>query len=138
MIADALLTYLTTLGLLSYRANTTGGNASANFMPEAPNTWITLYEYQAPPSDAALGYDKQAIQVRVRGEGVDSRDTEATAKLLYEALHGIGDVTLPGGAYLINSVAQQAPFSMGIDAQQRALYAFNIYTEVRANPTHRE
>ncbi len=137
MVAEGLAYYLHGLGLLTYTPGVVGGNASLNAMPAEPDTWTGLFSYPAPPSDAWLGYDMEAVQVRVRG-GADSRPVEVRAKAYYNALHGVHHVTLQDGTLLLNCIAQQAPFSLGLDdTGTRHEWAFNVYCEVR-NATTRE
>ncbi len=138
MIAAEIARYLNGLGLVSYSATANTGDVFINRLPPKPDSIVYIREYGGPPPDAALGYDTRALQIIVRGATEDSREVETRALQLYNALHAAHSMVLLDGTTVIDCLAQQSPYSLGVDANQRHEYCFNLYVEVRNNAGNRE
>lgn len=107
-------------------------------MPPTPDEAVVLTIYDdGSESDSKLGYDEPRVQVRVRGTK-DPRVSRQRCKAIRDELHGLGETTLPDGTSLILSVAlQNAPASIGIDANGRHEHSCNFRMEIRAVTPHR-
>jgi len=137
MISKGLAKYLHNLNLGVYSETLAGATIACEYLPPTPDIITMLRTYTGIATDAKLGYDTYGVQVFVRGANADPRPVEIRAMAAYNALHGIGNVTLPEGTELINCYAMQPPFSLGVDANGRHGYAFNLSCEIR-NATVRE
>ena len=107
-------------------------------MPTAPDRCFAVARYGGPESSLALPYDEPSIQYRLRGPATDVRVAEADAELLYDALHGLGEIILPGGSWLQLAVGvQSGPIFIGQDSNGRPEYTVNIRAEVSRTSTNR-
>lgn len=105
-------------------------------IPE-PGELVVLTPYAAGDEpDSRLPFDEPYIQVRRRGTG-DQAVSAAGADALYEALHGLGPVTLPGGVLLLSAIAVQPPTPMGRDEAGRHSHLFNARFEYHRPTAHR-
>ncbi|MEU7962365.1 minor capsid protein [Streptomyces sp. NPDC049097] len=136
-LLDGLARHLDALGLVSYRPSSTDGDCFLESMPPTPDEAVVLTIYDDGfESDSKLGYDEPRVQVRVRGTK-DPRISRQRCKAIRDELHGL-ETTLPDGTSLILSVAlQNAPASMGIDANGRHEHSCNFRMEIRAVTPHR-
>lgn len=129
------------LGQLSlgvYAPNDTTGTIFLAALPEQPVQAIAVAQYGGPESDAKLGYDQPSIQVRVRGLE-DATDALRTAQRVYDALHGLSSITLPGGIWLVSCVGTQGgPAYIGRDLSGRHEYTVNFRMEIRNTAGARE
>jgi hypothetical protein len=110
-----------------------GGSIYIGFSPATPDASITLTPKPAPLSDAKLAYDFSAFQVRVRDRDIRLADSKAQA--VYNALHGLGMITLPDGTYLLTCTAF-TPGYMGVDEVGRHEYVFSCQCEVSNNASN--
>ncbi|WP_018350946.1 minor capsid protein [Longispora albida] len=136
-LADGLARYLATAGLVTYSATSASGNVFLDDLPPAPDLAVAVALYAGPESDTGLGYDEPSVQVTVRGPA----STQAAADLaaaVYDALHGLGPLRLPGGTHLLSCAGvQSGPVPLGLDESGRRRFAVNFRTEIRAASAHR-
>jgi hypothetical protein len=126
-------------GLGVYAPDDTTGTIFLAALPEQPAQAIAVAQYGGPESDAKLGYDQPSIQVRVRGSDTDATDALRTAQRVYDALHGLSSITLPGGIWLVSCVGTQGgPAYIGRDLSGRHEYTVNFRMEVRNTAGARE
>ncbi|MFJ1708574.1 minor capsid protein [Kitasatospora sp. NPDC088346] len=130
-LLDQLARYLQSAGLLTYDPTGTRGDTFIETMPQSPDRAVQLSLYGAGEPDALNGWDERALQVRVRGTA-DPRISRARAEAIYEALHGLAGIELPGGTWLVLCVAQQTPSPIGIDATGRHEHTVNFRLDVEA------
>ncbi|MEU2393973.1 minor capsid protein [Streptomyces sp. NPDC007369] len=132
-LLDGIARYLDEQGLLVYDPTGTTGDTFIETMPPEPAEAVGLWLYGAGEQDARLGDDVRSLQVRVRGTA-DPRTSRRRAEALYGALHGLAGLELPGGAWLVLAVAQQAPAPIGTDTAGRHEHTVSLRLDV-ANPT---
>lgn len=122
-----------------YAPNDTTGTIFLAALPEQPIQAIAVAQYGGNESDAKLGYDQPSIQVRVRGLDTDATDALHTAQRVYDALHGLSSITLPGGIWLVSCVGTQGgPAYIGRDLSGRHEYTVNFRMHVRNTAGGRE
>jgi hypothetical protein len=115
-----IVNYLISKGL----ATADGEDIFRDFIPEAPDNIVVLYEYAG---DSALYYESsvnRSIQISVRDVSADNARMKALD--IYKAL--LSDTarvdftdTRWGMVYL-----RQPPFKIDIDKQNRVTYGFNV------------
>lgn len=126
-------------GLGVYAPDDTTGTIFLAALPEQPAQAIAVAQYGGPESDAKLGYDQPSIQIRVRGLDTDATDANRTAQRVYDTLHGLSSITLPGGIWLANCIGTQGgPVYIGRDLSARHEYTVNFRMEVRNTAGVRE
>ncbi|MFD3929686.1 minor capsid protein [Streptomyces sp. NPDC058614] len=137
-LLDGIARHLQDKGLVTYRPSTPGGDLFLETMPPAPDEAVALTIYDdGKESDSKLAYDEPRVQVRVRGTK-DPRVSRQRCAAIRSELHGLGPLTLPDGTDLILSVAlQNAPASIGIDANGRHEHVANFRMEHLAVTEHR-
>lgn len=118
-------------GLGTFQADgSAGGTIFLAALPTSPDRCKAIATYGGEESSALLDYDEPRIQIRCRG-GKDPREAETDAQAVYDALHGLGRVTLPGGTWLQLAVGiQGGPAYIGRDQNGRHEYVVNIRAEV--------
>lgn len=118
-------------GLGTFNADgSAGGTIFLAALPTAPDRCKALAIYGGAESSTLLDYDEPRLQIRCRG-GKDPREAETDAGVVYDALHGLGYLPLPGGTWLQLAVGIQAgPVYIGVDANGRHEYVVNLRTEV--------
>ena len=100
-------------------------------VPQTPDQMVVLTGYGGPGSDSKLGYDTPRVQARSRG-GPDPRLSRGQLQAIYDALHGLGPVTLPDGTLLLSCVGlQSSPQSLGTDSNNRHEHVINFEVEIR-------
>ncbi|MGH3323261.1 MAG: minor capsid protein [Streptomyces sp.] len=115
-----------------------GGTIFLAALPTTPDDAIAVARYGGPESDSRLPYDELALQIRVRGKANDARTAETKAQAVYDGLHGLGMLTLPGGTWLQLAIAAQGgPIYIGRDDNGRHEYTVNVRAEVSRPTTHR-
>ena len=113
---------------------TSTGNVRIGSMPTSPDLAVGIWPTGGPESSTKTGYDERGLQVRVRGTS-DPRTGYDLGVAIYDDLHGMEYVTLPGGTLVVSAKGiQSEPVSIGEDAQGRHEYTLNFRLEVR-NPT---
>lgn len=114
-----------------------GGTIFLAALPAAPDVAIALARYPGGESDSRLPYDEVNLQIRCRGDG-DPRTAEGAAQAVYDELHGLGMITLPGGTWLQLAVGVQGgPIYIGRDQNGRHEFTVNLRAEVRRPTPHR-
>lgn len=137
-LLDGLARHLAGLGLVTYDPDGTCGDLFLETMPQVPDEAVVLTLYDGEQPDPRLPYDTPRLQGRVRG-GADPRVSRARCAALYDELHGLGAVTLPGGVLLLSCDAlQSGPVSMGLDDSGRHEHVTNYAIEFYAPTTHRQ
>lgn len=130
-LLDGIAQHLDSLGLVTFDPTGTTGDCFIETMPDSPDEAVGVYGYGGPEADAKLGYDEPSLQVRVRG-GPDPRTSRGRAQDIYDALHGLSNVTLPDGTVLVGCIGvQSSPQSLGPDPNRRHEHVVNFRTEVR-------
>lgn len=105
-----------------------------------PDEMIVFTPYGGPMSDPKLGYDTPTFQVRARGPSTgDAITPRSRCKAIYNALHGLTNVELPDGTWVVSVFGLQSePAWLERDANQRVHYVQNYQMEIRSITEHRE
>jgi hypothetical protein len=135
-LIDGIARHLAGLGLVTYDPTGVTGDCFAEVQPAQPDSIVTLTLYGGAPIDSLLPYDTPSLQVRTRGDA-DPRTSRTRAQGIYEALNGLGPITLADGSYLLLAVANQTPAFMGQDTTGRCEHVVNFSLEVHAPSAHR-
>lgn len=115
-----------------------GGNIFHLRLPDTPDEALAVARYAGGESDSKLGIDQANIQIRVRGTRNDSRTGETRAQVVYDALHGLGSRTLPGGTWCSLVVANQAgPVYLSRDQNDRDEWAVNARFDLARTTANR-
>ena len=108
-------------------------------MPPSPDAVGTVYEYGGLAPErlfgvVGLGYDKPTIQVLFRGNPFDYTGPRAMAEKAYRALMAVQPGPLCAGVSTIYHTIDpvQAPFTMGVDVNNRYKIACNFYIKREA------
>jgi hypothetical protein len=126
------------LHLGTYRPDLTGGDIFLAAMPASPDLAVVLARTAGVESDSRLGYDEPVVQARVRGNAGDAVGAEARAQAIYDAVHGLGSRSLPGGTWLVLSVGTQGgPIYVGRDGSNRDEWAVNLRMELHRPTANR-
>jgi hypothetical protein len=126
------------LQLGTYRPEGTSGDIFLAAMPASPDLAVILARTAGRESDSRLGYDEPVVHVRVRGNAEDAVSAEIRAQAIYDAVHGLGSRSLPGGTWLVLSVGTQGgPIYVGRDANNRDEWAVNLRMELRRPTANR-
>jgi hypothetical protein len=105
-------------------------------VPPTPAQVVVLTGYEGDEADSALPYDTPRLQVRVRGT-TDPSVSRARCQQLYDHLHGLGPVQLPGGTWLQLVIGRgSGPAYMGADEQGRHEHVANFDVDIY-NPNRR-
>lgn len=135
-LIDGIARHLAGLGLVAYDPTGITGDCFAEIQPAQPDSIVTLTLYGGAPIDSLLPYDTPSLQVRTRGDA-DPRTSRTRAQAIYEALNGLGPITLADGSYLLLAIASQTPSFMGQDSLGRCEHVVNYSLEVHAPSAHR-
>jgi hypothetical protein len=87
-------------------------------------------------------YDEPTVQLLVRSACREDAAGLRRAQGLYDALHGLHNVTMDATGddpvYVVRVLAQQsAPISAGVDGEGRSLWSINLAARVRNSTAHR-
>jgi hypothetical protein len=97
-------------------------------LPSTPENAIALASYSISDdptnSDSVIG-----LQVTVRAKGQDPRPTGRMTSKVYDQLHGMTSVRLPGGVYVVQCY-RQSWTSLGQDENNRWREVSNFYVTV--------
>lgn len=127
----AVARHLDSLGLVTYDGP--GWDVAIDTMPDSPSQVVAITGYGGPQTHAGRGWDRPSIQIRVRGTQ-DPRVSRGRCQAIYDALHGLSNVELPGPLWVTNCVAiTSSPQAMGMDANNRHEHVVSFELEVR-NP----
>lgn len=109
-----------------------GGTIFLARLPDKPDTAIAIARYAGTESDSKLPFDQAYVQVMCRGPATDTRTAETTAQAAYDALHGLGMLTLAGGTWLQLAIGTEGgPIYIGIDELARGLWATNFRLDIK-------
>ena len=97
-------------------------------LPSSPENAIALASYSIS-DDPTLSDSVIGLQATVRAKGQDPRPTERLTAKLYDQLHGLTDVLLPGGVYVVQCY-RQSWTSLGQDENSRWREVSNFYVTV--------
>jgi hypothetical protein len=130
-LTEGLAQRLQAAGLCTFDATGTTGDTYIETMPgTTPDQAVGLFTTGGIESDSKLPYDEPIVQVRVRGTA-DPRVSRDRAAAMRNLLHGLSDVALPDGTYLVLAVAvQAAPQSIGVDDRLRHEHVFDLRCEI--------
>ncbi len=141
MAVIGIAQYLAEKGLVTM----TGPNRDVDFgaMPDGagvPDEMVVLTPYGGPSADPKLGYDTPTFQVRVRGPRTGDAITPYNkAKAIYDVLHGLTNVELPDGTWVVSLIGLQShPVWLERDENRRVHFVQNYQLEVRSVTEHRE
>lgn len=138
LVTEAFALYLHAIGLGVYNPSGTGGTLFLDELPADPEAAVALARYSAGESSASLPYDTVSVQARVRAARADRRTAAVLAQDIYDRLHGLGSVELPGGLWLCLCVGSQGgPIYLGRDANHRPEWTVNFRAELHRPTTHR-
>ncbi|MEV4320991.1 minor capsid protein [Microbispora rosea] len=123
---------LAELDLGTYQADgATGGTIFTTKLPSTPDRCMAVARYGGAESDSRNPWDQPSIQIRCRGSATDSREAEADAQAVYDALHGLGMRTLPGGTWLQLAICGGGgPVYIGTDQNGRHEYVVNARCDI--------
>lgn len=128
MLTAEIAQYLDdTAGLVTFDTTGRTGNCFIETLPDKPNTAVAVYASGGAPGDLATKLDRPSIQLIVRA-GSDPRTAAALAQNIYNALHGLHDVTLitSGTRVMLCTGVQSGPVGLGTDSNGRQRYALNF------------
>lgn len=139
MIVAALALYLDQISLGEYEPTSAGGTIFLEELPQSPDAAIALFSTGGPQASGKHGYDSPVVNVHVRGAANDVIGALAKATAIYDALHGLHSMALPGGIRVINCLGlQSGPITIGRDQNDRPRYSLNFQLEVRNVSANRE
>ena len=121
-------------------ANTSGLTIRAGFIPDTPDTVITVME--PDPGLASLDtlgasvgvikIERPILQIRSRAGQDDYETARVNAETVYKVLHNLVNTTIDSTRYLIIE-ALQPPFNLGRDQNGRWASGFNIQIHKEPN-----
>lgn len=104
-------------------------------LPSTPDNALALGSYSLSDdptnSDSLIG-----LQITARAKGQDPRGTERLTGKVYDQLHGLTNVLLPGGVYVVQCY-RQSWTSLGQDENSRWREASNFYVTVHRPSKYR-
>ncbi|MGS2641680.1 minor capsid protein [Streptosporangium sp. G12] len=134
------MTLLEELALLAAELGlgTYPGSIFRTKMPTSPDSCLVVARYGGPESSLADDYDEPSIQWRIRGPAADVSVAEELAERVYDRVHGLGTLDLPGGTWLQLMVGiQSGPIFIGLDQNNRPEFTVNVRCEVSRTSTNR-
>jgi hypothetical protein len=112
--------------------------------PKSPANVIMVNPTGGVPvlAGGARPYDEPTVQLLVRSACHEDVAGLRRAQGLYDALHGLHNVTMDATGddpvYVVRVLAQQsAPISAGVDSEGRSLWSINLAARVRNSTAHR-
>lgn len=140
MITSALLTYLHSLGIVTY--GTPGTDAFLEDLPDKPVAAVAAFARPGgAETDGGHGYDEPAVQFLIRGDRTNpttpgrARAGYGRAQAIRDALHGLAGVTIAEGTddetYIVQCLATQSePTNIGDDPDDRPRWSVPFRLEV--------
>jgi len=130
-IADQIAAYLgSAVEGLAYSETSDEGNVFVDFFPSSPDRAVVVFTTPGPEASSKLPYDPSRFQVAFRSEAGGVWATSMWNRV-YQALHSLRDVTLPGGTFLVYALAMHSsPFRLDDDMNGRPRYTLDFRTEV--------
>jgi hypothetical protein len=119
---DSLLDYLTAQGITA--------TLYANYLPAEPDTAVALYLTPGLSPDPKHPYAQFGFQVRTRAENQPA--AEILSRRIYSLLHGKSEATRNiqvSGYFVVQCLAQQDPYSLGRDEQNRSQFVQNFIVD---------
>lgn len=124
MLIDEIADYLAAQGL-----GTVGVDLFVGHLPTAPDTALAVFATGGLPA-GSYPLDAPTVQVRSRAENILAAYTRLAE--VYDALHGLHHITLPGGTWVLNCLGvQSAPTGLGQDDAGRDEFVINFSLTVR-------
>ncbi|TQN26091.1 hypothetical protein FHX37_4629 [Haloactinospora alba] len=139
-LTEEVANLLVSLDVGTYHADgTPGGTIYLTALPPRPDVALAVALYGGGSEASVLHpYDEPRVQVRTRGTAEDVRTGERLAQDAYDALHGLGMRTMPGGTWLQLAVGlQSGPAYMGRDDSGRHEWTVNVRIEVQRSTPNR-
>lgn len=118
MVAQTLRNYLLQQGITA--------TTYIGFLPAAPDTAIVLTPTPGFPPNAKHNYDTTGLQVRTRS--LDYTTAEDLIEDIFDKVQSLSTVVI-SGIHFVDIQAQQDPFSLGKDEQDRYQFAQNYIIE---------
>lgn len=124
LLLDDLMAYLATQSI-----GTAATDLFAGRRPESPDACVALFEYPGMSTEhvmegVGLAYERPRLQVQCRGVSGDYQTPRQKAQDVMNALESVINETL-GSAFYLRIMAQQTPFEMDRDANERVIIACN-------------
>lgn len=132
-LTEEIAALLDELGVGTYHDDgSPGGSIYLTALPAAPDVALSVALYGGgAEASSRLPYDEPRLQIRARGTATDVRTGEQLAQQAYDALHGLGYRTMPGGTWLQLAVGiQSGPEYIGRDDNGRHEHVVNLRAEV--------
>lgn len=108
-----------------------GGNVFVEAEANLPANAVTVYTSGGGEADSRLAYDSPDVQIVVRS-AQSPRWALDMWQAIYSRLHGLRNVTLPDGTYLVYALVEQSsPIHIGTDDRGRYMFSMNLRTEIR-------
>lgn len=121
---EGLAQLLAQRGLVNYSNTATTGDCFLDWMPDAPDSAVSITGYGGSEGDARSALDFQSIQVRVRDTVPHAGRVRCRA--IYDALHGYHG-PLPDGSAVESFIGiQSGPVWIGPDARGRSEHVCNF------------
>lgn len=101
-----------------------------NFLPAEPDTAACLYLTPGLPPDPKHPYSQFGFQVRARAPY--QPDAESLSRQIFMLLHGKSEATRNiqvSGFFVVQVLAQQDPYSLGRDEQNRPQFVQNFLVD---------
>lgn len=119
------------------------GNTFIGYMPSAPDPAVMLMVTGGQPQLSRLPYDLPQLQVINRAGRFGSRDGDAMAHAIYDALTCLDLTTVAEGTpdelYIVGCTpVQSAPTALGVDDNQRPEWSQNFNLHVPSITTNRQ
>lgn len=104
-------------------------------LPQTPDQVVALNGYGVA-DDPTLSDTVQGLQVTTRWGGQDPREVGRLTSRVFDRLHGLHDVELPSGVYVV-SCYRSSWTSIGQDANSRYRTTQNFYVTVHRPSANR-
>ena len=129
MILDDVAKYLST----TVTALTLGTNLTKGFMPDSPDTVVTVFETGGyrPTHFLTTGVQTRAYEnpgIMVHARSTDQVTARNLAESVFTKLDGLNNRGLPTttGKHYVSIDAVQSPFSIGRDKNDRFVFSVNF------------
>jgi minor capsid protein len=131
ILEEAFARLMALKGLGTFSLSDATGDIYLITLPQTPDECMAVATYAGVESDSRLPYDEPNVQIRVRGTKDNAPSVKARAQAVYDAIHGLGNVTLADGSIMQLAVGNQGgPIYISRDALNRHEYTVNFRTEI--------
>lgn len=142
MLVAAVAHHLDSLGLVTWRPDSAGGDCFIEHLPDQPDQAVALFTTGGRPQGARLAHDWPTFQIRARGTVADPLGPHARLQEIYSALQCLDNVTLAEGTDHETAVGgitglQSDPVSIGRDAVERPECTQNYQALIHRPTAHR-